>query len=117
MTILELKKNLWERVDNVVRCGYIEDMENITHAKPKKNEYGNYIYRGVVIHSSSRYAGKFYSCRQQYAAGIQGLNTAKHFGTLKKVTQDIDADIDFGNCSVLRGKTWTSQAIARLEDK
>jgi hypothetical protein len=30
MTILELEKNLWERVDNVVRCGYIRDMETNT---------------------------------------------------------------------------------------
>lgn len=30
MTILELEKNLWEKVDNVVRCGYSEDMNTAT---------------------------------------------------------------------------------------
>jgi hypothetical protein len=37
VTILELEKNLWERVDNVVRCGYIEDMENKQLTKTQFN--------------------------------------------------------------------------------
>ena len=37
MTILELEKNLWERVDNVVTCGYSEDMETNTITKTKLN--------------------------------------------------------------------------------
>jgi hypothetical protein len=30
MTIMALEKNVWERVDNVVTCGYSEDMNNET---------------------------------------------------------------------------------------
>jgi hypothetical protein len=37
VTIIELEKNLWERVDNVVRCGYSVCMETNTITKTKLN--------------------------------------------------------------------------------
>ena len=86
-------------------------METNTNTKPVKYQNG-YMYRGVVIHRSARHTGQFISIREQYAPGLlQGLTTAKHLGTLAKIVKGIDNDIDVLNCLVLRGKTWTQQAI------
>lgn len=95
----------------MVRCGYGDYMETNTHPKPVKYQNG-YIYRGVVIRRSARYAGQFISFREQYVAGLlQGLTTARHLGTLAKIAKNIDNDIDGLNCIVVRGKTWTQEAL------
>ena len=106
-----MEKKLLIDLRYVVTCGYNVCMETNTNFKPVKYQNG-YTYRGVTIFRSARYSGKFYSCRQQYAAGIQGLHTARHLGTLSKITEHIDRDIDVLNCAVLRGKTFMPDALA-----
>ena len=106
-----MEKKLLVKLRSVVICGYTDSMETNTNTKPVKYQNG-YMYRGVVIHRSARHTGQFISIREQYAAGLlQGLTTAKHLGTLAKIVKGIDNDIDVLNCLVLRGKTWTQQAI------
>ena len=105
-----MEKKLLIDLRSVVTCGYTHYMETNTSTKPVKYQNG-YTYRGVTIFRSARYAGKFYSSRQQYAAWIQGLHTVKHLGTLNKIVEHIDNDIDVLNCAVLRGKTFMPDAL------